>query len=136
MLANLELSRKYDKTASIISKEKSERPDKNDLRDDKILESVVKNMIDEESFLNQDIKISDVAEKIEINEKYLSKAINSITDDNFNNLVNFFRVMHVKDLFESGEYINYTIEALGHIAGFKHKATFTPPHLIPYSNRI
>ena len=96
--------------------------------EEKILKEVFEKAMlllgEEKYFLNKNIKVSDMAAKLSFNEKLLSRAINKHGNGNFNKLINTFRINHSKELFNSGKYDHYTIEAIAEDSGFSNKVSF------------
>jgi len=76
----------------------------------------------EELFLNADLKIADVADKLKVNISSVSKALNEVGGQNFSNFLNAYRVEHAKCLIRSNS--PYTMEALGYDSGFNSKSSF------------
>lgn len=94
--------------------------EKLNLHFEKINELVIK----ENLFLNEDLGISDIAEKMELSSGYVSQIIKNGTNKNFTNWINDFRVSIVKEMLLNKEYDDYTILAIGLEAGFKSKSAF------------
>jgi AraC-like DNA-binding protein len=65
-----------------------------------------------------------VAEKLGISAGYVSQIINTITEDNFANYINQYRVEAVKEMISNSEYENYNLLAMGLESGFTSKTTF------------
>ncbi len=87
----------------------------------KIIEMIEGN----KKYLNPDYKISDLAEELAINSKYISQVINKNLGDNFTQLLNKYRVDEVKKKLKDPAYNNLTISAIAEECGFKSKSTFT-----------
>lgn len=64
------------------------------------------------------------AEKLGISAGYLSQIVNTITEDNFANYINQYRVEAVKEMILNSEYENYNLLAMGLESGFTSKTTF------------
>ena len=77
-----------------------------------------------ECFLNPDISLEQLSEKINIKRTNLSDEINKNAKQNFNDFVNSFRVSKAKLLLKDPDYENYTIDAIGLECGFNSKSTF------------
>lgn len=75
-------------------------------------------------YTNGRLTIIDVAEAINIHPKRISYAINTIKSLNFNNYINFFRVVLAKEILKSQKANNLSIEGVGLEAGFHSKTTF------------
>lgn len=65
-----------------------------------------------------------VAEKLGISPGYLSLIVNTITEDNFANYINSYRVEAVKEMISNSEYENYNLLSMGLESGFTSKTTF------------
>lgn len=65
-----------------------------------------------------------IAEKLGISAGYVSQIINTITEDNFANYINQYRVEAVKEMISNSDYQNYNLLAMGLESGFTSKATF------------
>ena len=96
--------------------------------DEKLLEMTYEKLIalvkEEEIFLNKNIKVADLASRVNQKEKVISRAINKHSESNFNTFINSFRVQYSKELFESGRLDHYTIEAIAEECGFANKVSF------------
>jgi AraC-like DNA-binding protein len=65
-----------------------------------------------------------VAEKLGISAGYVSQIINTITEDNFANYINQYRIEAVKEMISNSEYENYNLLTMGLESGFTSKTTF------------
>ncbi|WP_343587295.1 helix-turn-helix domain-containing protein [Flavobacterium sp.] len=65
-----------------------------------------------------------IAEKLGISPGYVSLIVNTITEDNFANYINQYRVEAVKEMIANSEYENYNLLTMGLESGFTSKATF------------
>lgn len=65
-----------------------------------------------------------VAEKLGISTGYLSQIVNAITEDNFANYINQYRVEAVKEMILNAEFENYNLLTMGLESGFTSKTTF------------
>ena len=65
-----------------------------------------------------------VAAKLGISAGYVSQIINTITEDNFANYINQYRVEAVKEMISNSDYKNYNLLAMGLESGFTSKTTF------------
>jgi AraC-like DNA-binding protein len=65
-----------------------------------------------------------MAHDLDVNPAYLSKAINSIENMNFNCLVNFYRVEKVKELMQQKDSQKYTVEHIYLSSGFRNQSSF------------
>jgi AraC-like DNA-binding protein len=81
-------------------------------------------MMNEKLYLKNDLKIGDVAEKINLPVYYVSQVINEKLSKNFYDFVNEYRVDEVKKRFADTKYDYLTILAIGFDSGFNSKTAF------------
>lgn len=66
-----------------------------------------------------------LAELVESNSKYVSRAINSCNQCNFNSFLNEYRIREAcRRLLDSENYGSYTIETIAHSVGYKSRSNF------------
>jgi AraC-like DNA-binding protein len=75
-------------------------------------------------YQNQDLKLADVANEIDISLHDISAAINSQKQVNFFDYVNSFRIEELKTTLLESKNNNLTLFAIGEKAGFKSKSSF------------
>lgn len=75
-------------------------------------------------YLNSDLKISDLAEQLDIPSHHLSQIINQEYGLNFFDFVNQRRVAEAQKMLADNSYAHYTILAIAIEAGFNNKASF------------
>ena len=84
------------------------------------------NIIEEEkSYLNPNLKISDLALKLSTNPKYVSQMVNKYAPSGFIALINAYRIEAVKRKLEDPTQNFLTIAAIAEACGFNSKSTFT-----------
>lgn len=76
----------------------------------------------EKLYINPEIRLGDVAEKLLTNKSYLSKAIKETTNRNFCQLVHYYRIKEVMRLFAKDPEQN--IQDLAFKVGFNSSSTF------------
>ncbi|MEO1053732.1 MAG: helix-turn-helix domain-containing protein [Bacteroidota bacterium] len=79
-------------------------------------------MVDEELFLNPNVKLGEVATRLDVSQHLLSQVLNDNLKINFNHYVNQFRIQAATEMIKSNHHI--TLEAIGTDSGFKSKSTF------------
>ncbi len=79
---------------------------------------------DQHIYTDSTLNREKVAEKLGISAGYVSQIINTITEDNFANYINQYRVEAVKEMIANSEYDNYNLLAMGLESGFTSKTTF------------
>ncbi len=75
-------------------------------------------------FLDKEITLNKLASTLNTNRNGLSKLINSTFQQNFNGLINFYRVNEARKMLTDPDYHNYTVEAISEMSGFKSKSAF------------
>ncbi|MEO0896928.1 MAG: AraC family transcriptional regulator [Bacteroidota bacterium] len=78
----------------------------------------------ERPYLDQELTLTDLSQKLNINTKYLSQIINEMEGKNFMDFINFYRIERAKELLPHPAYQHYTILAIAQEVGFKSKSAF------------
>lgn len=78
----------------------------------------------EQLFLNLDLSIHQLAERMDTNAKYLSQAINQQEGLNFNKFINLKRIEYACVIMKEAAFENYSIEGVAKESGFRSKSTF------------
>ncbi|MEZ4686696.1 MAG: AraC family transcriptional regulator [Bacteroidia bacterium] len=78
----------------------------------------------EKPFLDPDLNLAALAGKLKTSPAMLSKTINLIHKQNFNDYINGFRCREVIRRLEAGEHTHFTFLSIALDAGFNSKATF------------
>lgn len=81
-------------------------------------------MENEKPYLDEDLTVSMLAERLGTNTKYLSQTINGGLGESFVQFINRYRVEEVKRLLAEEADERLTMEAVGNKAGFKSKSAF------------
>lgn len=95
----------------------SESRDKLSARIDNVLKT-------EEIYLNPDLTLRILAEKINLSERKLSSFLNNEMQVSFYDFINSYRITEAKRRLLSNEYEKYTIEGIGHSCGFNSRSSF------------
>jgi len=75
-------------------------------------------------YLNSELRITDVANRISLTPNYVSKIVNENAGMNFNDFVNQYRINAIIEKFKNNEHQKKSIFALAQESGFKSKSTF------------
>lgn len=105
-------SEKYDQSG--LSKEQIER----------FLSILMYSITEEKVFLDTGITLSLLAEKLGVNRSYLSQVINAEFGKNFNQFINYYRVLEACAHLRHSENIKYTIDYIAQKSGFKSISSF------------
>lgn len=87
---------------------------------EKIENHIIQNKLYLDPLLSMDV----IADELRMSKSYISKLINSYSDYNFSDFVNFLRVEQAKKFLSDDEFNNYTIVSIGLECGFNSKSTF------------
>lgn len=88
----------------------------------KLQEQLNELMRSERFFKDANLKMSDVAQKLNILPHYLSQFINDNLNKNFTLFINEYRIEEAKKLIESNTHLK--LESIGYECGFNSKSTF------------
>jgi AraC-like DNA-binding protein len=87
-------------------------------------ELIRKLLQEEKSYVNPNLRISDLAEKVSLSPNYVSKIINEQAKMGFNDFINQYRIEEVIEKLNQQAHREKNIFALAQEAGFKSKSTF------------
>ncbi len=79
---------------------------------------------EKQPYLNSKLKLDDIAQELDTNNKYLSQLINENYGKSFSNFINDYRCRRVIDLFGQKEFEEYTLDGIAESAGFNSRSTF------------
>lgn len=88
------------------------------------IKKVSKFMETEKPYLNPDLNLSDLANKLEMSRAQLSQIINTGFQKNFNDFINEYRVDTFKQKLSLGEHKQLSLLGIAYDSGFNSKATF------------
>lgn len=78
----------------------------------------------EKPFLDPDLRLAELASKLDISTSHFSEVLHYCFKENFYNFINFYRVLESQDLMKKLSYKEAKIIAIAFDAGFKSKTTF------------
>ncbi|MFK7932439.1 MAG: helix-turn-helix domain-containing protein [Saprospiraceae bacterium] len=78
----------------------------------------------EQPWLQSDLNLKTLADKLQISSGYLSQIINQYEQKNFFDFVNGYRVEEVKKLLQNEKMAHLSLLGIAYEAGFKSKSTF------------
>ena len=106
------------------------QPSKNRLyseQDKAILHNLSQLFEQDKIYRTQNLSVSTVADKLNVNRNHLSSLINNYYQHNFNEYTNRYRVEEAKEIFKQqigGSYPDYTIQYIAETVGFSQRASF------------
>ena len=89
-----------------------------------LMEEIDSYMQTTESFLQSELTIIDLAEKLNIHPKKISTSINTILNQNFNSYVNQLRIQKAETLLKDQSSNYFSIEGISKEVGFHSKSAF------------
>ncbi|MEM8525516.1 MAG: PAS domain-containing protein [Bacteroidota bacterium] len=82
-------------------------------------------LLDEEKlYLDPDLSLRQLADRLATNTKYLSQVVNHLASCNFQQYLNTFRIKEVQKKILKDEFENLTLFGIALQCGFKNKSTF------------
>ncbi len=82
-------------------------------------------MLDKEKiYRDPELSLSVVAKKLNISSTYLSQLINALSDNNFSDFINLYRIREAEVKLLDPDFSRYTILSIGLEAGFNSKSAF------------
>lgn len=85
----------------------------------------LKNLMEKEKiYLDPNLSLREVADKLHTNTKYLSQVVNHHASCNFQAFINTYRVKEAQEKITSGQFGNFTLFGIALQCGFKNKSTF------------
>ena len=78
----------------------------------------------EKPYLNNELKLDDLANALKTNRQYLSQIINDTYNQNFYTLINNYRIEEAKKMFFNKQHKQLSIMGVANSVGFNSKSTF------------
>lgn len=97
---------------------------KEEIKVEEIYKYIVSQIEEHQLFLNDQFKLSWLANELEIKEEYIKVTLIENKFDNFKMFANYLRVKKAKKLIKQGYLKNYNIEALAKASGFNATNSF------------
>ncbi|WP_273565887.1 helix-turn-helix domain-containing protein [Maribacter halichondriae] len=119
------LRREIRKTTNLLERPKPEvhNPQKNE-REANTFNDLNAQIIADKKYLDPYLSLEKLAEECGIGTSSLSKLINTYSENNFADYINFLRIEESKNLLSDPSFSAYTIVAIGLECGFNSKSTF------------
>ncbi|MBQ4822066.1 helix-turn-helix domain-containing protein [Aquimarina sp. MMG016] len=90
----------------------------------KLLQEVKTLLKQEEIYLDANVSLQSVAEKLSITSRELSQVVNENEQKNFSEFVNYYRIQKAKELLVSPEYVSEKIATIAYDCGFGNVTSF------------
>lgn len=81
-------------------------------------------MLTSQLYLEKELSLYDLAQLLQTNKNYLSKAINLSTGGTFYDFINGYRITEAKKMLRDPQYKHLSIEGIGLSSGFKSRSVF------------
>ncbi|MGH1364638.1 MAG: helix-turn-helix domain-containing protein [Calditrichia bacterium] len=107
-----------------VSKSKYAKSGLSDARAEKFLHKLLTVMNEEKPYLNAELKLATLANKMGLSQHDLSQVINTKLDCNFFGMVNAYRVDEAKILLHDSSKQHYTIAQIALLSGFNSVSSF------------
>ncbi len=89
-----------------------------------ILDKIIGMVELEKLYLQSDLSLDILRDKLGIYKNHISQVINELTGKNFMSFINEYRIKEAQLMLVSEEYKNLTIEGIAQLCGFQAKASF------------
>ncbi len=91
---------------------------------DSVMDELLEFMEKEKPYLDPDLTVTTLGEKISLQRHIISQVINSGLNENFHSFINKYRVEEVKKMLQDKTHKNKTILEVAFLAGFNSKSHF------------
>ena len=122
-LKSLKIEKKLEKSVVNIPDDGALRSNASDKYDDLSIR-LEKFLIEEKPFLWSDVNMEEFCKKLKTNRTYLSKVINELYDNGFNDMICEHRIRVARKLLTEAENSHISVEGVGQMAGYKSNSTF------------
>lgn len=95
-----------------------------DVEKEILTQRLTKSMENEKPYLNENLTLKELADKLETSPNNLSQIINEKFNKNFYEFINEYRINKVKSLLIDPEYSHYSMLGIAFECGFNSKSTF------------
>lgn len=91
---------------------------------EKYKERILALMKTEKPYLDPNLRLAELASKLEMSTSHFSEVLHYCFKENFYNFINFYRVLEAQELMKQPQYKTAKIIAIAFDSGFKSKTTF------------
>lgn len=92
--------------------------------DKEVMQKIQRVMEEEKAYLNFNLSLDILADRLNINRSLLSQVINQYTESNFNQFVNDYRVKEAILLFDNDKTLSLSIDTIAYDSGFSNRVSF------------
>jgi AraC-like DNA-binding protein len=123
---SVQFEQKEANVFTFLENKKEEKTEKSPLSEELLpYKNKIINLFEKEKiYLEADLSLADVAQKLKTNISIVSQVVNSGFDKNFNDFVNFYRIEEFKNKINQPDYQHLTLLGIAFECGFNSKATF------------
>ena len=114
-------------TEQVLSEDQTPTPENLAAQDETLLLwslKLEKHLALEKSYLDPELNLTQLARQLKTNSSQLSKVINSVHGQNFNDFINGLRCAAFREALKAGDHHTRTLLSLALDSGFNSKATF------------
>lgn len=97
----------------------------NDEESERLFARLKEYVVKHESYLDPELKMSDLAAALECSTVRLSQLLNMYAEQNYYDFINSYRIEEFKRRLEDPKYSQYTLVALSEMCGFKKSSFFS-----------
>ena len=112
------------KKTSISGNKKYSSSSLKDAKKDELIEKINSAIFEEKMFLQPDLSIGKLAQKLGSNSKYLSQVIHEVYNLSFSDFINQLRVKEAAKLLSDKSYRHFSFEGISELVGFHTKSSF------------
>ena len=118
----LSIIRRRKKKHAVVDTPDASAPDETDNKAIELIERICQLMDEEQLYLQSDLKLQDVAVRLNTNSSYVSECINSCRSQSFSQFINTYRVRHAQELLRQQPGVKTAIVATN--SGFSTETSF------------
>lgn len=96
----------------------------NSTRLNKLFDELNELIDSQQLYLKEDLSLYELGQRMGLNPKYLSQAINFQDDLNFNKFINQKRIRHAAEMIRNSSFDGLSLEGIAIESGFRSKSTF------------
>jgi len=113
-----------EKTTSITEEQPYKNSSLTTADRERYKERIITLMKTEKPYLDPNLRLGELASKLEMSTSHFSEVLHYSFKENFYNFINFYRVLEAQELMKQPQYKTAKIIAIAFDSGFKSKTTF------------